>query len=106
MAKHGHHIVGSINPWQMGLLGGAQGLLQGFQAHQDAMDKYGAMSAIEEMKAKNNRLLKMLELEANQRAYTVHQVGDDGKSVDVSMRNTYDPSTGRYKVERSVDGGC
>ncbi len=96
MAKHAH-IPGMINPYKMGLLGGISGFLQGFSQHQAAQDKFAQQSAIEEMKAKNNRLMKMLEVDANQRAYTVHQVGDDGKVYDVSMRNVYNSQTGKYE---------
>jgi hypothetical protein len=88
---------GMVNPLKMGLLGGLQGYLQGVAQDQTMTRKYQQQASIEEMKARNNRLIKMLETDAQQRAYTVHQVGDDGKVYDVSMRNTYNPQSGKYE---------
>lgn len=92
----GARVRGMVNPLKMGLLGGLSGYLQGLSASQDAQRKLQGQSAIEDMKAKNNRLLKLLEVDANQREFIQHKVGADGKIYDQLVRRTYDSQTGSF----------
>lgn len=105
MAKH---LAGWMSPWQTGLLSGIasagseldkfnlmrmqnEGRIAAYQA------KYGAMGATSAMKAKNDALLKQLQMEATQRSYKTQETGADGKTYDVSYRNTFNPDTGQFE---------
>lgn len=98
-----------INPLKMGLLGG-------FAAWANTMEKYNMMNAQNEARqqlyktkydamgqvaaerARNNALLNQMKLEANQRTSKVDGVqGDDGKLYSVTYRSVYNPSTQQYE---------
>lgn len=97
-----------INPWKMGLLGGlAQwastmekyNLLHEQEAARERQYqiKYGAMSDVKQLQAKNNLLLKQLQLESQQRTYNKVTQNPDGSYSQQTMRRAYNPDSGAFE---------
>lgn len=100
--------IGRINPYSFGLLGGLAAWANTMEkynlmnAQEEAITKrerarYGAMADVQTLKAKNDALLKRLQMEANQRSYTGRETDASGKTFDVSYRNVYNPETGQFE---------
>lgn len=98
-----------VNPLQMGLLGGFAAWANTMEKYnmmnaqnaaieQRYRTKYDAMAQVQSERAKNNALLNQMKLEANQRTSKVDGVqGDDGKLYSVTYRSVYNPATQQYE---------
>lgn len=97
-----------INPYKMGLLGGLASwastmekfnLLHEQEAARERQYqiKYGAMSDVKTLQAKNNLLLKQLQLESQQRTYNKVTQNPDGSYSQQAMRRVYNPDSGAFE---------
>jgi hypothetical protein len=77
------------SPWKYGLLGGLSDFFKGIGDAQNQQRKFQNDMSLANVKAQNDRMVKLMEAEARQRSYKVNETDPDtGKPMVASYRNT------------------
>lgn len=104
MAKGFHFINYGPPAWKFGLMGGLEGMLKGFQDSYNNERMLQSKMSMAQMKADNDRALKMMELQANQRTFSVRTTDSDGKVRTHTFKNVYDPKTNQWSPQEIGSG--